>query len=148
MLSLLLIYAYATPGTAIWEVLAQFSPTYEGLNDGLLQLGRLVFALAGLSILLSMLPQQQLIGGLYTLAYPLRHIGLSRERIAVRLALTLRYADSAMLDTSTNWRNEIARLLEPTTTAPGHVELHVAPFSLRDGLLLAAGCTVLALVLL
>ncbi len=111
MLSLLLIYAYATPGTAVWAPLAQFSPTQEGLIDGLLQLCRLAFALAGLAILLCLLSQQQLIGGLYTLAYPLRYFGLSRERIAVRLALTLHYAETAILDTSANWRSGIEQML-------------------------------------
>jgi len=93
MLSLLLIYAYATPGAAVWASLAQFSPTHEGLINGLLQLCRLVCTLASLAILLSLLPQQQLICGLYVLTYPLRYIGLYRERLAVRLALTLQYAD-------------------------------------------------------
>ena len=96
MLSLLLIYAYATPGVAVWASLAQFSPTHEGLINGLLQLCRLAFTLASLAILLSLLPQQQLICGLYVLTYPLRYVGLSRERLAVRLALTLQYAESVI----------------------------------------------------
>ncbi len=111
MLSLLFIYAYATPGNVLWEILGQFSPTWEGLRDGLLQLCRLTFTLAGLAILLCQLPQQQLISGLHTLAYPLRYAGLPRERLAVRLALTLHYAESAMLDTTANWRTAIGNLL-------------------------------------
>lgn len=166
MLSLLFIYAYATPGEAVWASLAQFSPTHEGLLDGLLQLCRLSFALAGLSILLSLLPQQQLISGLYTLAYPLRYVGLSRERVAVRLALTLHYAESAMLDTAADWRGSIENLLTaprppegrasggvPFAGAPAEarqssIELHTTPFTLRDGLLLVMGCASLVLVLL
>ena len=145
MLSLLLIYAYATPGTAILESFAQFSPTREGLIDGLLQLCRLAFALAGLAILLCLLTQQQLIGGLYTLAYPLRYLGLSRERIAVRLALTLYYAESAILDTSANWRSGIEDMLAPAEIKQDSIELHAAPFTLRDGLLLIMACALLAL---
>ena len=145
MLSLLLIYAYATPGVAIWATLAQFSPTYEGLTDGLLQLCRLAFALAGLAILLGLLSQQQLIGGLYTLAYPLRYLGLSRERIAVRLALTLHYAESAMLDTAINWRASIEQMLAPPEVKQGSIELHTPPFTLRDGLLLIMACALLLL---
>jgi len=143
MLSLLLIYAYATPGVAVWAEVAQFSPTHEGLIDGLLQLCRLAFALAGLAILLGLLPQQQLIGGLYTLAYPLRYLGLSRERIAVRLALTLHYAESAMLDTSVNWRTSIGQMMLPAGGKQDSIELHAAPFALRDGLLLVFGCALL-----
>ena len=143
MLSLLLIYAYATPGVAVWVSLAQLSPTYEGLIDGLLQLCRLAFALAGLSILLGLLSQPELIGGLYTLAYPLRYFGLSRERIAVRLALTLHYAESAMLDTATNWRASIEQMLATAEIQQSSIELHTTPFTLRDGLLLIMSCVFL-----
>ncbi len=148
MLSLLFIYAYATTGEAVWTSLAQFSPTYEGLIDGMLQLFRLLFALAGLSILLSLLPQQQLVSGLYTLCYPLRHAGLSRERIAVRLALTLHYAESAVPDTAANWRGSIEQALAPAIIKQDSIELHAPPFTLRDALLLVAGCASLVLILL
>lgn len=157
MLSLLFIYAYATPGTAVWAALAQFSPTHEGLIDGLMQLSRLAFALAGLAILLSLLSQQQLIGGLYTLAYPLRYFGLSRERIAVRLALTLYYAETAMLDSKADWRSKIKQMLaarESPLVSGSHaervsqdsIELHAAPLTPRDALLLVAGFALLLLV--
>ncbi|MBI4937217.1 MAG: hypothetical protein HY846_03205 [Nitrosomonadales bacterium] len=148
MLSLLLVYAYATPGEAVWPTLAQFSPTLEGMGDGLLQLCRLLFALAGLSVLLGLLTQQQLVSGLYTLSYPLRYAGLSRERLAVRLALTLHYAESAVRDTSANWRGSIEQMLSPATSGQDNIELHAPPFTRRDSLLLAAGCVALALALL
>jgi energy-coupling factor transport system permease protein len=148
MLSLLIVYAYATPGEAVWMQLAEFSPTREGLLDGLLQLCRLICALAGLSILLSALSRQQLISGLYTLAYPLCYAGLSRERIAVRLALTLHYAESAMLDAAVNWRGSIEQMLAPAEIKQHCIELYTSPFTLRDGLLLLIACASLLLVLL
>lgn len=148
MLSLLFIYAYATPGVAVLPPLAQFSPTLEGLSDGLLQLGRLVFALAGLSILLSLLPQNQLISGLYVLGYPLRHLGLSRERMAVRLALTLQYAESGMPDAVSNWRFHIEQGLVPAAVPHNSIELQITPFALRDGLLLVLGGISLLVVIL
>ncbi len=148
MLSLLFIYAYTTPGEAVWALLAQFGPTQEGLADGMLQLCRLVLMLAGLSIVLCLLSQQQLISGLYTLGYPLRYVGLSRERIAVRLALVLHYAESAMLDTAADWRGSIENLLAPAEIKQHGIELHTAPFTLRDGLLLVAGCALLGVSLL
>jgi hypothetical protein len=64
--------------------------------------------------------------------------GLSRERVAVRLALTLRYAESAMQGTASNWRVSIEQMLAPVQVAPGFIELHVYPFSGRDWLLLVA----------
>lgn len=146
MLSLLLIYAYATPGEAVWLSLAQFSPTHEGLINGFQQLCRLAFTLAGLAILLSQLPQQQLIGGLYVLIYPLRYVGLSRERLAVRLALTLQYAESAILDTTGNWRTSISQMLAPAEVKLHSIELHTTPFTKHDGVILTIGCTLFILV--
>ena len=111
MLSLLLIYSYATPAVAVWAPLAEYSPTYEGIYQGVLQLSRLIFALAGLAILLGMLSQQQLISGLYVLANPLRYIGISRARLVVRLALTLQYAESAMKTPAVSWHQNIEQIM-------------------------------------
>lgn len=138
LFSLLLIYAYTTPGTALWAPLGVFAPTREGLLDGLLQLGRLLCVLSGLAILLELLPQTQLISGLYTLAYPMRWLGLSRERIAVRLALTLEYAESAMSDTAKDWRTSISSAMQPATSGAAHIELRLQPFGAIDVLLLLA----------
>jgi energy-coupling factor transport system permease protein len=138
LFSLLLIYAYTTPGAALWPQFGVASPTHEGLLDGMLQLGRLLSVLAGLAILLELLPQNQLISGLYTLAYPLRWFGMSRERIAVRMALTLEYAESAMGDTAKDWRTTIIAALHPSATGAMHVELRLQAFGWIDALLLAA----------
>jgi energy-coupling factor transport system permease protein len=146
MLSLLLIYGYATPGVALWIPLAEFSPTVEGLTDGLLQLCRLVFALAGLAILLGLLSQQQLIGGLYTLAYPLRYVGLSRARLAVRLALTLHYAEATLRETTCARCLRVEDMLLPPAGGQESVELHILPLTARDGLLLVMGLALLVWV--
>ena len=124
MLFLLLIYAYATPCVAVWTSLAQFSPTHKGLTNGLLQLCRLAFTLASLAILLNLLPRQRLISGLYVLTYSLRYVGLSRERLAVRLALTLQYAESVIWVTTGNWRTNIVQMLAPAEVKPYSIELH------------------------
>lgn len=143
LFSLLLIYAYTTPGAALWANLGILSPTHEGMLDGLLQLGRLLSVLSGLAILLELLPQEQLISGLYTLAYPLRWLGLSRERIAVRLALTLEYAESAMSDTAKDWRTAIDAALQRSMSGATHIELRLQAFGLVDVMLLAASAAVL-----
>ncbi len=142
LLSLLLIYAYTTPGAALWPPIGNLSPTREGLLDGLLQLGRLLSVLSSLAILLTLLSQTQLISGLYVLAYPLRWFGLSRERIAVRLALTLEYAESSMRDAATDWRSSIRDALPPPASGAEHVALRLQPFSLLDAVVLGA-CAVL-----
>lgn len=143
LFTVFLIYAYTSPGQVLWPQLGMFSPVADGMVSGSLQIMRLVTVLAGLSILLTLLSQTQLITGLYTLSRPLCWFGLSRERVAVRLALTLRYAESAMQDTASNWRVSIEQLLAPVPVAPGFIELHVTPFLRRDWLLLAAASVAL-----
>jgi hypothetical protein len=138
LLSVFLIYAYTSPGESLWPHLGVFSPVAEGVEYGMLQLLRLLAVLAGLSILLTLLSQAQLIAGLYTLCRPLSFLGVSRERFAARLALTLHYAESAMQDTATNWRGSIEQLLAQLLLTPGYIELQLVPFNRRDGLLAVA----------
>ena len=135
MLSLLLIYAYSTPGQPLLDALGMFSPSREGLSDGVLQLTRLLAALAGLAILLDRLHRQQLIAGLYSLFAPLQLIGLSRERIAVRLALTLHYAEVAMLREKHTWQDNLRSLFEPHGETGKQMELTLYRFGIGDGLL-------------
>jgi energy-coupling factor transport system permease protein len=135
LVSLLVIYAFLTPGDAVWS-LPFPSPTREGLQDGLMQLSRLLCVLAGLSILLTSLSQERLISGLYIFSYPLRYIGVSSERIAVRLALTLRYAERAMQETAKDWRSSIEHALIPENEHEAIFELPVQMPSLIDVLIL------------
>ncbi len=136
LLSLLLIYAWSTPGQPLLDTLGVFSPSREGLIDGVSQLARLLAALAGLAILLDRLHRQQLIAGLYTLFAPLQWLGLSRERLAVRLALTLHYAEAAMLRKSGRWQETLNSLLEPHGETTRHLELPLCRFGMNDALLL------------
>src|SRR5574340_383535 len=136
MLSLLLIYAWSTPGQALSDVLGMFGPTREGLADSVLQLTRLLAALAGLAILLDRLHRLQLMAGLYTLLAPLQWLGLSRERFAVRLALTLHYAEAAMLRETHDWQDNLRGLFEPHGEATRHMELPLYRFGIGDVLLL------------
>jgi len=142
MLSLMLIYAYSTPGQPLIDALGLFSPSREGVIDGVLQLTRLLAALAGLAILLDRLHRQQLIAGLYALFAPLQWLGLSRERLAVRLALTLHYSEVAMLRTHT-WQESLHSLFEPHGETTRQMELPLYRFGINDVLLL--GCAVLLL---
>ena len=149
MLSLLLIYAYSTPGQPLMDTLGTFSPSREGLTDGMLQLARLMAALAGLAILLDRLSRQQLIAGLYTLFAPLQWMGLSRERLAVRLALTLHYAETAMLRDTHNWQDILRSLFDLHGVTEGRklLELPLIRFSVADGLLLSCVMSLLWLAL-
>lgn len=143
MLSLLLVYAYSTPGQPLFDQFGMFSPSREGLADGVLQLARLLAALAGLAILLDRLHRQQLIAGLYTLFVPLQWIGLSRERAAVRLALTLHYAEVAMLRETQTWQDTLHSLFDPHGEARKQTELPLCGFAAQDACLLAGALLML-----
>ena len=93
LLSILLIYAFATPGQYVSYLPLYLAPTIEGLEQGGLQVMRLLIALAALDLLYSNSSKEQLILGLYTLFKPLEFLGLNTERFAVRLFLTLEYVE-------------------------------------------------------
>lgn len=148
MLSLMLIYAYSTPGQALIGPLGLLSPSREGMMDGLSQLSRLLAALAGLAMLLDRLHRMQLIAGLYTLCVPLQWLpgewfrGL-RERVAVRLALTLHYAEVTMLRGQRDWQDTLNALFESHGEPTQQMELPLYRFGPGDALLL---CGAMALM--
>ena len=93
--SLILIFAFNTPGEYVLHWPYELAPTYEGLYAGLMQAARLCIMLAGLSLLLATTNRENLMVGFFLLLYPLRYLKLSPERFAARLWLTLHYVDHA-----------------------------------------------------
>lgn len=93
LLVLMLMYGFSTPGeyVSFWKL--PLRPTYEGLMLGFKQLLTMVMMLAGLSLVLATTSRSVLIGGLYQLMLPLRCLRLDAERFAVRIWLTLYYAE-------------------------------------------------------
>lgn len=138
MLSLLLIYGYSTPGHTMLESLGMLSPTREGMIDGVLQLMRLLASLAALAILLERLHRDQFISGLYELFTPLQWLGMSRERLAVRVALTLHYAEVAMLRGTTDWQVTLRGLFVTHDEPKKEMSLLLFRFGINDVLLLLA----------
>jgi energy-coupling factor transport system permease protein len=135
LLVLLLIYAYTGQGAALCPPCGVLSPLTEGLRAGGLQVIRLLLTLAGLSILLSMLNLTQFVGGLYTMLYPLAWLGLGREKLAVRLALTLHYAESLAREKPGKLRDIIGHLAMPVEAEMSSVTLHVQRMQWLDCLL-------------
>jgi len=146
VLSLLLVFSYSTPGLPLFDSFGMFSPSYEGLEEGLLQLTRFLATLASLAMVLDRLHRQQLMAGLYTLLAPLLWLGLSRERLAVRLALTLHYAEVAMLRDTNIWQEDLRSLFDHQggTDHRLQMELSLCRFTVRDALLL--GSTLILLI--
>lgn len=143
-LSLMLVYALTTPGEPLWLLEPLPSASFEGMSEGMLQLLRFVCVLISLSILLAKLSRAALIAGLLFLLYPFKIIGLNNSRLAVRLALTLHYAENAMQQTAQSWQRTLQETLHTENYQPMEIELSVPDFHWRDGLLLSL-CAVLLL---
>jgi energy-coupling factor transporter transmembrane protein EcfT len=134
MISAFVVYAYAGSGDAVWPQLGVFSPVSTGVIDGFVQLSRLLSILAGLSLLLVFLNNSQLIAGLHSLAFPLSVFRGMRERVIVRLALTVQYAENILLDNKSNWYKSIEQGLQNLPVATDPIELSTIRLTFRDWL--------------
>lgn len=140
-LSILVVYAFATPGEYIQPFPFDTAPTYEGLESGLLQVAKLLIALAGLSVLFATSSQVQLMSGLYFLLLPLRWLGLNVERFTARLLLTIDYVETLALDKhfKLNFKqfdglHKMTDSFSHEMVVPKLIVLDILPFNKRDKL--------------
>ena len=140
MLALLLVYLFATPGTAIFAGWDRAYPTWEGLQAGGFQGWRLLLMVSALAVLLTYLSRQQLLAGIYVLLLPLKPLGVPVARFSVRLSLTLHYAETASSTESLSARWESA--LSVTQNQTSQIQLDIPNFGLHD-LIFACVCVVL-----
>lgn len=147
ILPLLLIYAFATPGIALFPGLGASSPTLEGVRGGVLQAWRLVLLLLALALLLKICSRASLLGGLHALLRPFHVVGLDSGRVAVRLWLTLHYVEGSSREKLRNWRNELHAVLDPTPGIATEVNLEIVDFTWRDSLALTLAIVLTALAL-
>jgi len=120
LLSIVFIYAWLTPGMPLFGEAfdADFQPSVEGLWQGGQRLLALILIVAAVHWLLLVTPREQLVAALYWLGAPLKVLGLSRERFAVRLALTLgRVADV---------QKQVAEQIEQSAVAKGDIKSYAA----------------------
>ena len=92
-LSIFIIYSWLTPGNAVaipfLSAYSEWLPTTDGVNLGMMRAISLTLILLGVNLLLRSTSRQQLIMAIYWLVAPLRLIGISQERLSVRIALAL-----------------------------------------------------------
>lgn len=136
-LSLLVIYAFGTPGELIPLFPVSFSPTFEGLQLGWLQIEKLLIALTVLSLLLISSSREQMLLGLYMLLMPFKFIGLNVERFAARLMLTLDYVEELALNDHYSF-HQLDNIHASVEGLPlqSNVTFQKLPFNLIDKLLL------------
>jgi energy-coupling factor transport system permease protein len=92
LLTMLLMFGGFTPGTPVPGVPGA---TLEGLLLAADNLARLLVALSVVALILKALPAAELVVGIRSLLAPLVLLRISRDRIAVRLALTLNEVEAA-----------------------------------------------------
>lgn len=148
LLSLILVYAFATPGEFLLPALGNFSPSREGLISGGLQALRLAALLAGLAALLSAVPRDPILAGLYFMLRPLSFLRVDIDRIAARVWLTLYYAEQKELGKPREWRETFRGALDEVGEGTNAVvSLEIVGFRGRDYLALALGLFLLSLLI-
>lgn len=147
LLSLIMVYAFATPGEPLVPSFDQYSPSREGLLGGGLQALRLAALLAGLAALLTAVSRERFLAGLYFLLRPLVRLRVDIDRVAARIWLTLHYAEQKSLGAPREWRETFRAAWEESVqeTHPV-VTLEIGRFSRRDFLALALSALLLALL--
>lgn len=89
LLSLLLLFLFATPGEFLPGMAGQFGLTHEGVTQGSVQIGRLLVLLLSLALLHEHLGNPGLMTGFYGLLKPFSW----RDVTVVRLMLVLAYVE-------------------------------------------------------
>lgn len=135
LLTLLILFGWLTPGTPL-----QWVPgaTQEGLLLAAENAARLLIALSVVALLLHALSSAQLVAGMRSLLAPLALLGIPRDRIAVRLALTLNEVEAARNGTSGE-RPGMRESLTLPASAFGGVDLLLGLLAI--GLMLGAWLT-------
>lgn len=107
--------AWLTPGRPLsWTGLSM-----EGAEAALEQVGRLLLVMAAVAVLLAILAPPRLIEAIRLLAAPLSILGIDRDRVALRLALTLRYLEEGGAGRRIRSLADIDAVLERTRCLEG-----------------------------
>lgn len=141
ILSLFVVFAWGVAGEPLLAGVP--SPTYEGLHEAWLHLGRLLLVLMAVAAFLETMPVSELLGGTHRLLAPLRRLGFDPDRGVVRLMLVLRYVET--LPRPRDWRVLLKAPAYDTADSPECVEIDSRALCLMDYLAVAiAGSACLA----
>ncbi len=125
LLAMLMMFGWMTPGTPLPGLPGA---TREGLLLAAENLERFLIALAVVALTLKALRPAQLVAGIRSLLAPIALIDLSRDRIAVRLALTMQEVESSRDGDNGLQHKAESKLLLPTQTF-ALTDLLLAPLS-------------------
>ena len=134
-ISIFIIYAFGTPGEYIQHIPASVAPTVEGCVLGVVQIAKLLIALATLSILFATSSKEQLMIGLHLLLSPLNLLGVNTNRFTARLLLTLDYVEELAAKEKFKFRfDQLDNMLSTTELAHKDrvIVLESIPFKWND----------------
>jgi energy-coupling factor transport system permease protein len=137
LLSLAALYAWTVNGTWLLPQLEGLSPTREGVELGIERIVRLVLLLAALALLLNKLRRNDLVYGLYQLAWPFSVLGFDRRAFAVRLALAMEWARADTLRVKTGMIDVLQSALRADERGPEHIQFESQALSWPDGIAMA-----------
>ncbi|MBL8473436.1 MAG: hypothetical protein KF778_00820 [Rhodocyclaceae bacterium] len=136
LLSLVAVFAWASPGQYMFPAAGAFSPTLEGAHLALAHVAIIVAMLSMVALLLELLPPVELASGCATLigrALPVRG---ADERLLARLCLVMEYVEGPAV----HWRDWLNGAAMPQEGPP----LQVPDFIWRGRDSLVGGLSLLA----
>ncbi len=131
LLTMLVMFGWLTPGTPLAIIPGA---SLEGLLLAADNIARLLIALATVALILRALSIPELVAGMRSLMAPLALFGIPRDRIAVRLALTLNAVETSRKGESSEPGCMVSTLVLPAPI-PGATDLLIS--ALAGSLLLA-----------
>ncbi len=117
-LSTLFIYAYSGNGRYLYPALGWASPSIEGLYAGMYSILHLWCMVSSLLLLRQYLDARAWLRGMLGLLQPLAWSGLPVQRLAVRLCLTLQYAERLLMQFRLTPTNVVAQLSQQLAYIP------------------------------
>lgn len=133
LLLMVIMYGYSLPGESLLEGVERYAPTREGMLQGLVQAWRLALLLLLLDFLVLRIPIADQLTGIHSILRPLAWAGIDRERVAVRLALTME-----AMERPRGWAGmrELLAGQAPVQAGPRAYVLAVRPYRPADWALL------------
>lgn len=124
LISLLLIYSFETPGNPLFPS----GPTADGLVSGGMQAWRIILTIGLLAFLQGATSREKMLSGIYTLLLPMKR-WIRVDRIAVRLLLTLHYAEEGSRG---DWKERIRDAFHEKEHGQLRFQLPLYQFRMRD----------------
>ncbi len=103
-ISITVFYFWFTPGIKIFEAVGSWSPSWNGLDQGLLRVSALILIISSIHLILQNTSREGLISGIYAIVVPFKFL-VCPHRLALRIILTLDAVTSLQTESIINMKN-------------------------------------------